>query len=227
MSTNFRICLAFFVMGVAASSLVVAANQTIDACQVLRTSEPVKSIVAHTSQIVVVRSLGGIKANMTLCQRQGTQWKPMFMPSFSAVIGKNGVAVIGEKKEGDLKTPAGLYLIGEAFGTEPLALKMDYKYITAADKFIDDVKHKDYNTWVSGVTDATSYESMLIKPYAIGVVINYNIKPTRAGAGSAIFLHLWRSANVPTAGCVAVERKHLLMMLHWLDKAQSPYILIY
>ena len=170
--------------------------------------------------------MGGIKANMTLCQRQGVIWQPMSISSFKAVVGKNAVASVGGKKEGDLKTPAGLYPIGEAFGTRPLALKMDYKYITADDKFIDDVNHKYYNSWVSGSTDAKSYESMLIESYTYGAVINYNMNPTIAGAGSAIFIHLWRSSNSPTAGCIALDKKHLLRMLHWLDKNQHPYILV-
>jgi L,D-peptidoglycan transpeptidase YkuD (ErfK/YbiS/YcfS/YnhG family) len=103
---------------------------------------------------------------------------------------------------------------------------MDYKYITADDKFIDDAHHKHYNSWVSGPTDAKSYESMLIKPYAYGAVVNYNMNPTTAGAGSAIFIHLWESPHSPTAGCIALDKKHLLMMLHWLDKNQHPYIFI-
>lgn len=203
------------------------ANKAKDACKTLNTSEQIKKILPYPSQIIIVKSLGGIKANMTLCQRQGVTWKSMFTPSFSAVVGKNGMAAIGKKKEGDLKTPAGLHPIGEAFGTQPLALKMDYKYITADDKFIDDVNNKRYNTWVSGSTDAKSYESMLIEPYTYGAVINYNMNPTIAGKGSAIFIHLWRSPNSPTAGCIALEKRHLLMMLHWLDKAQHPYILVH
>jgi L,D-peptidoglycan transpeptidase YkuD (ErfK/YbiS/YcfS/YnhG family) len=179
----------------------------------------------HSSQIIVVQSLGGIKANMTLCQQQGVAWKPMFKSSFKAVIGKNGMVLGKDKKEGDLKTPAGLYPIGETFGTHPLALKMDYKYITADDKFIDDVNHAHYNSWVSGPTDAKSYESMLTEPYTYGAVIKYNMNPTTAGAGSAIFIHLWQSPNSPTTGCIALDKKHLLIMLRWLDKNQHPYIL--
>lgn len=204
----------------------MAANQAINACQPLGTSPLIKKIIPHSSQIIVVKSLGGIKANMTLCQRQGILWKPMFSSPFKAVVGKNGITLAKDKKEGDLKTPAGLYPIGEAFGTRPLALKMDYKYITADDKFIDDVTHKHYNTWVSGSTDAKSYESMLINEYEYGAVINYNMNPTRAGAGSAIFIHLWGSPNSPTVGCIAMDKKHLLTMLHWLDKNQHPYIFV-
>lgn len=131
------------------------------------------------------------------------------------------------EKEGDLKTPAGLYPIGEAFGAYPMALKMDYKYITKDDKFIDDIHHKDYNSWVSGPTDAKSYEAMLTEPYTYGAIINYNMNPTIPGAGSAIFIHLWSSPNTPTSGCIALDKKHLLRMLRWLDKNQHPYILVH
>lgn len=205
---------------------IAATHKAINACQTLSTHQLVKKIMPYSSQMIVVNSLGGIQANMTLCERQGTVWKPKFTSAFKVVVGKNGLASIGEKKEGDLKTPAGLYPIGDTFGTHPLALKMDYKYITADDKFIDDVNHKHYNAWVSGSTDAKSHESMLIEPYAYGAIINYNMNPTIAGAGSAIFIHVWRSPNSPTAGCIALEKKHLLMMLHWLNKAQHPYILV-
>jgi L,D-peptidoglycan transpeptidase YkuD (ErfK/YbiS/YcfS/YnhG family) len=209
------------------NSAAMPVNKDHATCQVLNASKQVKKILPHSSQIILVKSLGGIKANMTLCQRHGSTWKPMFTSPFNAVVGKNGVASIGTKKEGDLKTPAGLYPIGDAFGTRPLALKMDYKYITVDDKFIDDIHNKRYNTWVSGPTDAKSYEKMLRDPYQYGAVVNYNMNPTIPGKGSAIFIHLWRSPNSPTVGCIALEKKHLLMMLHWLDKAQHPYVLVH
>lgn len=139
MSYKCHVSLVILAILMSTNTISMAAGKAKDACQVLSTSKQVEKIRPHPSQIIVVKSLGSIKANMTLCQRHGAIWKPMFTSSFSAVIGKNGMALVGTKKEGDLKTPAGLYPIGEAFGTQPLALKMDYKYITADDKFIDDV----------------------------------------------------------------------------------------
>lgn len=227
MQDKSHVSLVIFVILLSIQSVSMAANMAKDACHILNTAEQVKKIRPYPSQIIIVKSLGGIKANMTLCQRHRAIWKPMFTPAFNAVIGKNGLAEIGKKKEGDLKTPAGLHPIGEAFGTQPLALKMDYRYITIDDKFIDAPNSKHYNTWVFGSTDAKSYESMLIEPYAYGAVINYNMNPTIVGNGSAIFIHLWRSPKSPTAGCIALEKKHLLLMLHWLDKAQHPYILVH
>lgn len=227
MGRNRDVWLLIFVPFLNGSSLAMAASHGVDACQILHTLPSVKKLTPPTSQIIVVQSLGGIKANMTLCQARSGLWQPASPAVFRAVIGKNGMAVIGKKREGDAKTPAGLYPIGEAFGTEPLALKMDYKYITADDKFIDDVKHKHYNLWVSGPTDAQSYEAMAIAPYAFGAVIKYNMNPRKAGAGSAIFIHLWRSPSSATAGCIALDKQSLLTTLHWLDKSQHPYILIH
>ncbi|PJE17411.1 hypothetical protein, partial [Legionella sp.] len=151
----------FFILALT-NPVLGAADKPNNACQVLHASKQVKKILGHTSQIIVVKSLGGMKAEMSLCQRRGA-WVPVFSSPFRAVIGKKGIASIGKKEEGDLKTPAGLYPIGEAFGTQPLALKMDYKYITADDKFIDDVNSSHYNSWVNGTTAAKSYETMLIE----------------------------------------------------------------
>lgn len=183
-----------------------------------------KNIPASTSQVVMVHSTGGIHAEITACQRTGDQWQTVLTPQIKGVIGTNGVAAIGEKKEGDRKTPWGIYPLGEAFGTQSLALHMDYRYITADDKFVDDATSPQYNTWVVGPTNAKRYESMLIEPYKLGAVINYNMNPVIPGAGSAIFMHIWTSPNTPTAGCVAMDEQSLSGILRWLDKKQHPYI---
>ncbi|WP_454782355.1 L,D-transpeptidase family protein [Legionella sp. WA2022007384] len=178
-----------------------------------------------TSQVIVVNLVKGFEAKVTACKRQRQSWK-LALNSFPAVVGQEGVAPVGKKKEGDRKTPAGLYPLGDAFGTEPLGLKMDFKYITSDDKFIDDASHSGYNTWVRGKTDAKSYESMLIDVYKMGAVVNYNMNPVIPGDGSAIFIHLWRSIHVGTYGCIAMDEPHLSKLLHWLDKTQRPYIYI-
>ena len=214
------------VLGLIAIFLIFKSVKTsTDTCQILVNSAYGISPVS-SSQVIVVQSLGGFKAEVTACQRNGRSWQGSSIPTFPAVIGKGGIAPIGEKTEGDLKTPVGLYPLGEAFGSGRLSLRMDYKYITADDKFIDDVTSNSYNTWVNGKTEAKSYEQMLIKPYKIGVIINYNMNPIIKGAGSAIFMHLWRSSSTPTAGCVAMEKKNLMALLHWLDKKKHPHIYI-
>lgn len=180
-----------------------------------------------TKQIIFVQPIHGVKAQITVCEWNNVWHATTLFPhSIAAVIGKKGVATIGSKREGDLRTPAGLYPIQWTFGTIPLALKMDYRYISEEDKFIDDPAHKDYNTWVNGTTNAQSYEPMRIPLYKMGAVVDYNMNPIVPGAGSAIFLHLWRSASQGTAGCIAMSERHLLPLLQWLDKKHHPYIYI-
>ena len=99
MSYKSHVLLVISAILMSTNSVSMPANKTKDACQVLNTSEQLKKIQPYPSQVIIVKSLGGIKANMTLCQRQGVIWKPMFTPAFSAVVGKNGIAGIGKKKE--------------------------------------------------------------------------------------------------------------------------------
>lgn len=191
-------------------------------CRVLAT----QTIPVASKQVVLVQPLEGVKALLNACELRQGKWSSLWTTTIPAVIGKKGAASLGEKKEGDLKTPKGLYPIGPAFGSQPMALKMDYKYLDTQDKFIDDLHSKEYNTWVHGKTLAKSYETMLIPLYKMGAIVNYNMNPIIPGAGSAIFIHLWRSENQGTAGCIALSEPHLSALLYWLDKQKNPLIYI-
>jgi L,D-peptidoglycan transpeptidase YkuD (ErfK/YbiS/YcfS/YnhG family) len=56
--------------------------------------------------------------------------------------------------------------------------------------------------------------------YEWGVVVRYNDEGV-PGAGSCIFLHVWRSEDSPTAGCTAMAKGELLEVLAWLEWAGS------
>ncbi|MNT94259.1 hypothetical protein D3C72_2359060 [compost metagenome] len=58
------------------------------------------------------------------------------------------------------------------------------------------------------------------------MVIRYNDNPIIKGKGSAIFMHIWRSQDKPTAGCVAMSEVNLLKVMNRLDPKQSPVISI-
>ncbi|STY29267.1 Uncharacterized protein conserved in bacteria [Legionella wadsworthii] len=197
------------------------AESSPDACSVTSPN----AIPDSATQLIIVKLVKGFNAELTACKKQGQSWKKVWN-SFPSVVGESGIAPVGEKKEGDMRTPAGLYPLGDAFGTKPLALKMDFKYITPEDKYIDDIAHSEYNTWVKGKTSAKNYESMFIDVYKMGIIVNYNMNPVIPGAGSAIFIHLWRSYHTGTYGCIALKEAHLAKLLHWLDKQQNPHILI-
>ena len=157
------------------------------------------------------------------------QWQKA-LPIFRAVIGKNGFAPPDEKREGDGKSPSGIYSLKMTFGyQESIPSKMPYRQALADDLWVDDVNAVDYNRWVKkGYTQAISYEIMKRNDnlYKYGIVIEYNTEPVVKGYGSAIFFHIWRGENIPTAGCVAVAEDDIIQILRWLDPQAKPLIIM-
>jgi L,D-peptidoglycan transpeptidase YkuD (ErfK/YbiS/YcfS/YnhG family) len=178
-----------------------------------------------THQLILVKAKGGVTAELVTLEVKNGNWAKI--NTFSAVVGQKSFAKIGEKLEGDSKTPSGIYELNQAWGySESFPTLMPYRQATSEDKFVDDVNSNQYNTWVHGSTQAKSYEDMLRKDdlYKFGVVIDYNMNPVVSGKGSAIFLHIWRSADRGTAGCVAIEEKNLVKILKWLEPSKKPKI---
>ncbi len=167
------------------------------------------------------------QAQLSAWQKQGSRWHRLLF--VSAVIGRNGLAPTGEKKEGDGKTPSGIYSLGPAFGYVPsIDTGLLYRQATDLDFWVDDSQSLQYNQWVSGTPLARSFEKMK-RPdnlYQYGIVIGYNMHPVISGAGSAIFIHVWRRYNSPTAGCVALNQRYLRKILRWLDKKDQPVIIL-
>ena len=139
-----------------------------------------------------------------------------------------------QKREGDGKSPAGVFTLGTAFGFEPLdslsSMKMPYFKIASGHEGVDDSKSVYYNQIVLRDTieniDWSSAEvlSDYTVPYNYGIVVNHNVNPVRPGYGSQIFMHIWRAPGRPTAGCTAMEEPHLKALLDWLDDAQNPIL---
>jgi L,D-peptidoglycan transpeptidase YkuD (ErfK/YbiS/YcfS/YnhG family) len=162
-------------------------------------------------------------------EKINNQWKPVFEP-FNTVIGKNGLAKPGEKREGDGKTPSGIFPLKMTFGyDEFIKTKMLYRQALADDIWVDDVNADDYNHWVKkDATQAKSYEKMKRDDslYKYGIVIEYNTNPVIKGYGSAIFFHVWGGENDTTEGCVAVSEENIIKILEWLDPRAEPLIIM-
>jgi L,D-peptidoglycan transpeptidase YkuD (ErfK/YbiS/YcfS/YnhG family) len=158
----------------------------------------VVGVPAGVSQVLTVTGNSSVSTSATLsaCERSedGTWLSLPF--HFPCVVGYNGIAEPGQKVEGDGKTPSGSFPLGELFGWNATAadpvvqsFNSDYRYIVDAkdvngyylDKFVDDSASPYYNTWVSGPTDASSFEEMRISAYKYGLVVNYNMYPTVPG----------------------------------------------
>jgi L,D-peptidoglycan transpeptidase YkuD (ErfK/YbiS/YcfS/YnhG family) len=179
-------------------------------------------------QVVVVTAerYGSTTATLTAYQREGGGWRQAFGP-WAARVGTRGLAPPGEKREGDGRTPSGVYGFEFFFGVAPdPGVRFPYRQVTPRIVWDDDPISPLYNTWVdldrqrAGPTP----EPMYVSPaYDHGAVIAYNTDRT-PGLGSAIFLHV--STGGPTAGCVSLPAGQLVEVLRWLDPAKAPKIVL-
>jgi L,D-peptidoglycan transpeptidase YkuD (ErfK/YbiS/YcfS/YnhG family) len=181
-------------------------------------------------QVIVVTPGTGIQSKVSAYEyRPGEKRWVRVLGPFDSVLGRKGFAMPGEKREGDGKTPSGIYALGDAFGyAEKMDTGLHYRQSGSDDFWVDDVESPNYNQWVHGDPHAKSFEKMHRDDglYSAGIIVEYNTAPISKGAGSAIFLHVWRSGIKPTAGCVAMEEKNILALLHWLDASQKPRIIL-
>jgi len=187
--------------------------------------------IGQSSQILIAQDnsfLFFTRTKLYAMEKRENNWQMVFKP-FDAEIGKNGFAPQGEKREGDGRTPSGIYPLKLTFGYDAtIETKMPYRQALNDDVWVDDPNSGDYNRWVKKQdTHAASYEMMKREDnlYKYGVVIEYNTDPVIKENGSAIFLHIRKGEGIPTAGCVAVSEEDIIKILGWLDPAAAPLII--
>ncbi|GMG87424.1 L,D-transpeptidase family protein [Biformimicrobium ophioploci] len=137
------------------------------------------------------------------------------------------------KKEGDGRAPAGVFSLGAAFGYLP-KLAVDYPYTPMNENhFCIDVPASPlYNTTVDasevgkdaveGSTEPMRRDIHLKgdQRYKKGIFVNHNPKNI-SGAGSCIFMHLWKEQGTATAGCTAMEESAMDQLLAWLEAPEK------
>jgi L,D-peptidoglycan transpeptidase YkuD (ErfK/YbiS/YcfS/YnhG family) len=190
-----------------------------------------KNVPAGSDQVLFVmgEDLASTAARTYLIERVRGRWKPVYGP-IDTIAGRSGFVLPEEKKEGDGRTPIGVYPLEFAFGYAPeIPTKMAYRQATDEDVWVDDIDSSDYNKWVTrGERAATSFERMRRQDdlYMYGVVVGYNRSPVVAGRGSAIFFHIWKGPTEATAGCIAMSEEDLIAILSRLDPSQKPVAVI-
>ncbi len=188
-----------------------------------------KAYMSLSGQLIIVSNKGrdNFHGLIECYEKDAKGWKKAY--SFDAVTGRAGIVDTEKKREGDDATPAGVFTLGFVFGYDHRSdTKMEYRMLKDIDKWIDDPEHPLYNHFISGDTDAKSFEVMRRDDdlYKLGIVINYNIKPVVRYKGSAIFLHIWEDSDTPTTGCVAVHEDSMDTIIRWLDPEKKPLIII-
>lgn len=209
-----------------------------------------KPLASATEIIVVTTSdWSAVEGTLRRYERRGRnhKWASAGQP-VTVVVGKNGLGwgsgVVSPdargirdasdpvKKEGDGKAPAGVFSLSRAFGYAPQEQprsKMPYVPLTAQVECVDDSNSRFYNRVVDRDTvapDWNSSEHMLRSDelYRWGIVVDHNSDPARPGAGSCIFLHIWRGPGQGTVGCTAMPQEQVESLLAWLDPARKPLL---
>ena len=147
---------------------------------------------------------------------------------FRCCIGKNGSTK--DKKEGDKKTPKGIFEIGNVYFRKdrikkPITLLKCIE-IKKNMGWCDDINTpRKYNKLIK-INDNLKHEKLSRKDnkYNLLIPIKYNFTKPIPGRGSCIFIHLTRNYK-PTAGCIALKEKDFLIMLKILKKNTKIKIL--
>lgn len=186
----------------------------------------ISGAVGSARQVVLVASseAAATYAQVSLwSQGSDGTWRQARSP-VTARVGRNGMT--GSKREGDGKTPVGVYPVGVSFGwySNP-GTKLTWRVADSNSRWVDDSDSDYYNRWMQAPANGRwdSAERLRITPYTYAIEIGYNRVAT-PGKGSAIFLHL--PVSGATAGCVATDRTTLLTTLRWLNPAAHPVFVI-
>ena len=139
---------------------------------------------------------------------------------FKCCVGKKGITT--KKKEGDHKTPKGIYELGPVFYRADKIDKFKTKLKKISIKkdmgWCDDTNSNYYNQLIK-INKKTKHEKMFRNDgsYDIVILINYNTKRIIKDKGSAIFLHITKNYK-RTLGCIALKKKDLLILLKLINK---------
>jgi L,D-peptidoglycan transpeptidase YkuD (ErfK/YbiS/YcfS/YnhG family) len=181
-------------------------------------------ISEELDQLIVVVGNGGADSTVSFHTKdfKGT-WTQQF--SIDGDNGSNGITY--KKRDGDKKTPAGLFELTVAFGikTDPGAL-LSFRQITKYDYWIDDLDSPYYNTWVNSKETPGNYktEHLIDHNPSYNYAVNINSNPKNIpGNGSAIFLHCYNGTG-RTTGCVAIAEKYMKSLIKQLDSSAKILI---
>jgi len=133
------------------------------------------------------------------------------------------------KREGDGRSPAGVFELKNGFGYGNLNIRYPYQVYTRDYHCVDDSNSIWYNKIIDSKKvkrDYNSFEYMRLLnsiEYKYGIVVNHNPYAKKFG-GSCIFIHI-KKDNSGTSGCTAMDEEEILDILKWLREDRNPLLI--
>ena len=168
----------------------------------------------EVDRLLFVKYKGNSRAGFLMYKKTGdNRWKKLI--SCQAYVGRKG---IGKGREGDKKTPTGIFGFTHVFGIKKNP-GTTLRYIRVNRYHYWSLRKKDYNRLVDSRKAKGVYGEHLIRfrpQYNYAINIDYNPKNIY-NKGSAIFLHC-KGSHKYTLGCVAIPEKYMKKVLKYATK---------
>src|SRR5664280_3260133 len=186
-------------------SVALPAHAASSVCETIAAGR-VQGLVSRPAHVMMAlaSSYGSTSVTITECSKTSTGAYSQSWQS-AGRTGYQGFAAAGAKREGDGKTPPGVFTLGTAFGRSNPGSANGYIQLQPRSCWGSTVGTANYNRYFTGVCGPAD-ESMyryISTAYQQGLLINYNTQPIRSGYGSAIFFHV--STGGTTAGCISTD----------------------
>ena len=147
---------------------------------------------------------------------------------FKCCVGKKGFSKF--KIEGDKKTPAGTFALGDLYyrndkRKRPVT-KLKVIKIKKNMGWCNDVKSKKNYNKIVKTNSKFKHEKLFRNDYKYDffLLIKYNYNKVEVGRGSAIFIHLTKEYK-PTLGCIGLREKDFLILIKLINKNTKIKIL--
>ena len=225
-----------FVLGAAlplallASQAGATSTSTTNSAQAIATYCPRPLHRATRLIVVTVPTMSSVKATLHTFERRtpaDATWLRSGPPE-PAVVGSGGLGWSDDfdylakkdeplKREGDQRTPVGIFRVAGSFGFEPSKLAR-YSMLVKGDSFcVDDPTSALYGKIVNKriAKLVKSSEDMSANPaLKRGMVVDY---PARRGAkaGSCIFIHVWERDSAGTNSRIGMPEDRLTVLQNW------------
>ncbi len=164
--------------------------------------------------------------NGKVVSRVSDAWEDTILDGIETAVGEEGVVPERDKREGDKKTPRGVYWIDKTFGWGELPEGRDFLIqgiehlkVSGPDEYfwVDDSESALYNQIYTGKDAPFSSAEDLYQPgYRYALVLSYN-KERAPYRGSAIFVHVLEPGKTSTLGCIAYPEDVFLLIVAYLD----------